>query len=41
MELEGETMGAFLLLVGLLLCFGPSGILIWLFLLPFCGRDDD
>jgi hypothetical protein len=30
-------MGPILLLIGLLLCFGPLGFLIWLVLMLFCG----
>jgi hypothetical protein len=35
------AMGQILLLIGLLLCFGPLGFLIWLVLMLFCGCGND
>jgi len=34
-------MGQILLLIGLLMCFGPVGFLVWLILQIFCGCRDD
>lgn len=34
-------MGKLLLLIGLLICFGPMGFMIWLVLVSFCGCNDD
>ena len=34
-------MGRILLLVGLLICFGLFGFIIWIILMLFCGCRED